>query len=59
MWPNRYWTNYWADRYWAPVGSGGGAAPSSNDVDKNYFIGIGMMGKPRIHPHPIFSRHKQ
>lgn len=26
MWPNRYWTNYWADRHW-PSGEVGGVTP--------------------------------
>lgn len=58
MWTDKYWSRYWADRYWPAVGQDSNA-PTSTDVDKNYVLGLGMMGKSRAHPHPIFSRHKQ
>lgn len=32
-------------------------APTS--FEKTLSFGMGPMGKSRVHPHPLFSRHKQ
>lgn len=58
MWPNRYWANYWADRYWPPEGEDAVVVIVAPGESRTLVIGIGPMGKPSAHPHPIFSRHK-
>lgn len=40
-------------------GAGDGAVVVAEDTDKHLVIGMGMMGKTRNHPHPLFSRVKQ
>lgn len=39
-------------------GAGGEAAPATGD-DRNLVIGLGPMGKTRVHPAPLFSRVQQ
>lgn len=41
MWPNRYFANFWADRYWVPAG---GATPTTRIQD---LIMIGIIPFPR------------
>jgi predicted ATP-grasp superfamily ATP-dependent carboligase len=40
-------------------GAGEEADAPAAETDKNYVIGMGPMGKTRVHPHPLFSRVKQ
>jgi hypothetical protein len=35
------------------------AEPPAGGDDRTYVIGMGAMGKTRVHPHPLFSRVKQ
>ena len=35
---------------------GSGATPEATGL--KFSFGIGPMGKPSVHPHPVFSRHK-
>jgi hypothetical protein len=37
----------------------GGSPQASSEEGKNLVIGIGPMGKTRVHPHPLFCRVKQ
>lgn len=42
-----------------PGAGGEEAVPASTGQDKKLVIGMGLMGKPSVHQHPLFSRHKQ
>jgi hypothetical protein len=37
----------------------GGEPETPSEEQKNLVIGIGPMGKTRVHPHPLFCRVKQ
>lgn len=39
--------------------SSGEVSVDSEKIPANKVFGIGLMGKSRVHPHPLFSRHKQ
>lgn len=42
------------------TGAGGEVATTEDAAPKKHIVfGLGNMGKSRVHPHPLFSRHKQ
>lgn len=41
------------------AGDAGAVATPSDEPIKKLVIGMGLVGKPRVHQHPIFSRQKQ
>lgn len=58
MWTNSYWANYWTDTYWPAIGEDG-PPPVISDQVALKVLGMGLMGKARVHQHPEFSRVKQ
>lgn len=55
---NYFGNNYFGFYYFGPEADGGEVVVVVSDSNRNLVIGMGPMGKPSAHPHPLFSRHK-